>query len=507
MALMQRIGLGALVLVVVWNASWVVRTPAFPTLDGWTHLHTARMLLDGQTGGLYCPTPGLVPNQLGHWVLGGLQLMFPAMLAERLMLALIVLALGMGTLQVARAHGRSNGLLLLVLPFTYSHLLVLGFHNFLLGTGLALYGAAWWIQRQEVRTRQFVLLAALALLLFHAHTMALMVLCLLVCGHEVLALLDGRSSWRRAGAALLALLPALLLLAVFQLSQETSLGTVDRPAVLRALFDLRVVDIYHPAGEEKFNYALKVLLTATVATGLAWRLHAADASALRTWPAPRQNDLLLLLAGMLLGLSFILPDTTGYAGYITMRLHLLALLLLIGWLASLPLPAWVQWVPVVGILLMHNARLGHLAEEARATSYARDSLLEAAQHLPEGSVVLPYNVEDNWLLRNAASLLAVERRIHLLSNYEASNAYFPLQWCSGLPEAMRQELGGEPRCLDWLEDHVAQARWPVIDHIVVYGEALDTTRCGADALTTTLARHFEPGFTNRYARVFRRTAH
>lgn len=496
--------MAALLIMLLWNASWVVRTPAFPTLDGWTHLHTARMLVDGQTGGLYCPTPGLVPNQLGHWLLGGLQLLFPAMLAERIMLALIVLSLGVGTLLLARAHGRGNALILLALPFTYSHLLVLGFHNFLLGTGLALCGAAWWIQKQEVRTRQFVLLAALALLLFHAHTMALMLLGLLVLGHGALSLLQGRSAWRRLVTASLALLPALVLFALFQLAQHGTMAPVDRPAVLRALFDLRMVDIYHPAAEEKFNYALKVLLTGTVATALAWRVWAAEASALRPWFVPRQNDLLLLLSAMLIGLSFLLPDSTGYAGYITMRLHLLALLLLIAWLASLPLPGWLQWVPVVGILLMHNARLGHLAEEAKATTYARDSLLEAATHLPEGAMVLPYSVEDNWLLRNAASLLAVDRRIHLLSNYEASNAYFPLQWCNELPEAMRQELGGEPRCLDWLEEHVAGERWPAIDHIVVYGGALDTTRCGANALTTTLARHFEPGFTNTYARVFHR---
>lgn len=507
MSLQERVVQVGLLVALLWNALWVVATPAFPTLDGWTHLHTARMLFDGGTGDLYCATPGLVPNWMGHGVLGVLQLLLPAMVAERIMLALIVLCMGAGTWLLARTQGRTNPLILLVLPFTYNHLLVLGFHNFLLGTGLALMGAAWWTGRSRTRSVHALLLAVIGLLLFLSHTMAIAFFALLVVGHETLAWASGSGERKRTLHSLAGLLPGLVLLAMFQLAQEASWNPVDRQAVLRSLFDLRVLDLYHPPAEEKFNYALKVLTTGVFALSLAWRFFRMAGEQLRPVWHPGRRDLPLLAAGVLLLLSFLLPDSTGYAGYITLRLHLLAFLMMVVWVASLPVPVWATLAPAVAVLLLHNARWGYLGDEARASIPARDSLLEAAQFLPEGAVVLPFSMEDNWLLHNAASLLAVESKVHLLSNYEASNAYFPLRWCPGMPDALKQHLGGTNTCLEWLEPHVAEGRWPVIDHIVVFGREVDSSRCGAAALETTLARHFEPGFTNGYARVFPRKQH
>lgn len=219
--------------LMVLNGLWILTIPSFPTLDGWTHLHTARMLMDGQFGQLYCENPGMVPNQMGHWVLGLLLHLFSPMQAERVLLALIVTIMGLGAYALARAFARPNVLVLLVLPFTYGFLLVLGFHNFLLGVGLALLFAGIWLRSRRVGIVQYLLLLIATLVLYHTHSMAL-IFFLLLCGMHELAIATGFHSRTGAGwakgrfaplaAFVVTILPATVLFLRFSLTQENSWG-------------------------------------------------------------------------------------------------------------------------------------------------------------------------------------------------------------------------------------------------------------------------------------------
>lgn len=489
--------------LIALNALWVLWIPAFPTLDGWTHLHTARMLFEGAPEGVYCENPGLVPNRVGHIILGVLQTVLPGLIAERALLALIILGTGLGTWSLARSLGQVSPIVLLALPFTVNFMLVLGFHNFLLGVALAFGSAAWWMRAPRISWITFLILLGASVMLFYTHTTALALFFLLLGGHELLvvfskkdrtsALPGGR--WGSLLAVFVACLPALVLFLDFNAAQQASWGEVDRAANLRDLFDLRSLVLYHYGAEEKFTYAIKLLLVASALLSVFVRW---QNSGLRMVP----GDLALVLAVLLLVLYFILPDSSGYASYITVRLQWMALLLFIVWVAVQRIPL-VAAIPIVAMtLLAHQARNGYISQAMAPMADRIQQVSSIATSIPEGSVVLPINREDNWLLGHIPSLLAIERNVVFLDNYECGTGYFPYVWCSALPEQLGRHLGGGAGCLEWLPDHILQQRTPRIDRIVLIGHAGQPDHCRMSTLQDVLVRHYRKGATNPYATVY-----
>lgn len=495
--------------ILALNAVWVLVIPSFPTLDGWTHLHTARILMDGSLGDVYCPNEGPVPNRVGHWILGGLQLILPALAAERVLLVLIIGLIGFGTWYLAKAHGLANPLILLVLPFTWNFMLVMGFHNFLLGTALALIGAAFWIRTERPSRWHLLALAGWTLLLLETHATGLLFFLLITAAHAIQRQFVPNGSRRISlfGKELptlplffLACLPAVILLARFQLSQDAAWGQADPWNALHDLKELRPLLLYDGWDEGKFAYAMKLVLIGALVTVALVR----SQNGRRLMPALVPSDILLFLALFLFVVHPFIPDSTGSAGYITVRMQWMGLLLLCAWIGTQELRLAAAFVPLVVLLLVHQARLRYVRDTMAPLKEAQVKVLEAAQQLPEGSIVLPVSNEPIWVLGHISSLLAVERKVTLLDNYECSNDYFPLRWCPQLPEPMIMHLGGQDTCMGWLTEHVASGAWPVLERIVVLGTDSTDSSCRTAGLERVLAEHYTLSFSNGYARIHAR---
>jgi len=433
-----------------------------------------------------------------------LQLALPGLIAERILLALIIFGVGIGTYALTRAFGGRSPLVLLVLPFTVNFLLVLGFHNFLLGLGGALLLSAWWITRERPTWLSWSLLASAALLLFYTHTTGLVLFLLITGAHELYSFFKtmGRIvedppniRWRRGALFALACAPAIVLFLFFNASRSSSWGQVDHAANLRELFNLRSMLLLGHQ-EEKFNYAMKLILVGSLCMALVTRVGRE-----RVW-RPLYRDIPLFLGMALLVLYFLVPDSSGYASYITVRLQLMALILLVVWIASQPMPGMLALAPTVMVLLLQYARSQHLHHDLAPLAGPRDLLLDAAEKLPEGAVVLPISNEGNWLLGHAASLLAVQRNVVLLDNYECGTGYFPLVWCPGLPEPLHAHFANSERCLGWLPAYIESNTIPKIDRIVLFGYGQNTGSCAATDLRTKLAGYYKPGYANGYVQVY-----
>ncbi|MBK8499752.1 MAG: hypothetical protein IPL52_13285 [Flavobacteriales bacterium] len=491
-------------LSIVFNALWVLLPPAFPTLDGWAHLQTARILMDGPDGTFFCHNPGVVPNRLGYCVLGLLQMALPGLLAERVMLALIVMMTGLSVWMLVRAHGGAIWWVTLVLPFTYNVLLVMGFHNFLLGAALALAFAALWARQKRMTWTKTLLFVAGSLLLFYTHTLAVVVFFLLTGMHEVwvatgLSLREemrsSGSPWRSLLWYVVACLPAVVALLAFNTKQENAWGVVDPGAAFKSMREMGHMVLFGKYEEDPFISAIKWILLACLALVL-WRRLRIGAFMLRP------SDQLLAVAAVLLALAIALPDSIGYGSFLHFRLQLLGAICFIAWLAVQQAPVWLRLPPIVALLIVHGLRQHYIGERAGALAEVQTKVLEAADSIPEGSVVLPIVTEGNWLLGHVGSLLAAQRRITVLENYECDQNYFPLVWCNELPEPLYRHLMGHNTCLDWLEPHVAARASPAINRIVLLGYSVDTADCGHANAQRTLDRHFRKTFDNTYARVY-----
>ncbi|MEZ4791422.1 MAG: hypothetical protein R2811_15605 [Flavobacteriales bacterium] len=487
----------------ILNALWILWIPCFPTMDGMMHLQTAHMLFEGAPAGVYCENPAPVPNVLGHYIIGLLDMVFPALLAERTMLALILLITGLGAWALARSLGKVSPLILLVLPITVNLMLALGFHNFLLGVGTACLGAAAWFRVKQLGWPGLAGLLVITLLLYLTHTMALAMILILLGAYEGGILLGwkeragpfGHARWRNAGAVVLCCIPAVLLALRFSAGQETILSVVDHGKNLRDLIELRSLVLYHAIAEEKFTYSLKLLIMACGVLGAFghWRAHGLRLVI---------TDIPLVVAVGLVGIYFFIPDSIGFASFVSVRSQWIALLLFAVWVSLQPVPTIASLPVLVMIVLAHQARNGHYRSQMEPIAERCDLMLEISRTLDEGSVVLPVNSDDNWLLTHISSLLVAERDIVLLDNYECATGYFPYIWCPDLPKELVAHLGGKTNCMDWLPGYISEQRVPRIDHIVLFGYEEQVDHCRRGTLHTVLDRYYRKAASNRYATVY-----
>jgi hypothetical protein len=322
-------------------------TPVLPFIDFYAHVlrYYALSHVDGSAfASNYQPDWHLLPN-LGFDVLGtAIIAVIPPLLAARLIAGLIIVTLYASILALARVlHGRVP-LISIALAgiLVYSHILVWGFANFLLGLGLAVGGVAFWIASRDRPRRQLAVSAAFGLVLLFVHAFAFAVWGLILGAVELMLAADAgelrlRPLAVRAGRLLLlAVVPALLFLQMPTATSDEGVtqiganlaGYAEHGQLLARIMTeigrrldsfLRVAEAFSPP----LDWALGVLLWGTLAVGLVVGALRLDR---RLWVAAA---LVFLLIG-------IMPPSLFSVGHTDDRMPLVLLCLLAAGLSWQP---------------------------------------------------------------------------------------------------------------------------------------------------------------------------
>ncbi len=479
----------------------------FFTLDGWAHGANARLLSAVAAGdpafeGLVRINPRPVPNWGGHVLLALFQQLMPALWAEKLLMALLVVVQATGCARYVKAiSGRVNALIVLCLPALLGQVLVFGFYNFMFAMGVALWSAAWWLARRDDRWYQWPLLATAALLVYFCHGSGVpFFLLLLYCGTIAKA---GAPTSLRAwfvwlGPAI-ACAPAMLLLVAFDRGQGGSPVYLGGVEVFR-----RITHFTWLAPYDGYRERMHVLLfvaallsgTKSVVRG-RWRSFAVQDR--RWWP---------VFAGavVLFAASFLLPDDTGYASYVSLRTVSLAFLLLtVGLAAQRSVHPHLARAGGVLALLSLLVALRFMAAEGAQARVDRDVVLRAAERFKPGDVVLPVWRDDRWLYQHRADLLGLARPVLLLENSQNNKRYCPLVWGADLPEAFNKVAHYADPGYAGLRAYMRAQQMPIVDHIVLMGPQLDVEEPAVKMLCDLAdSLGFRQGFQERDVLVLSR---
>jgi hypothetical protein len=283
---------------------------------------------------------------------------------------------------------------------------------------------------------------------------------------------------------------------LFTGEQSAQWGSTSLLSNLYDLKNIRSLLLYSFIQENAFNAVIGALLGAFLLKG-AWDRLAAKA------PIGAPGDTLLAGVIVLLPLYFLVPDSAGYASYITQRLQLMMAFLLIAWIAVVTTPDRWTFALIVVLLAAHGLRLNYLSDLMSPFRQQRVALAEASQALPEGATVLPINFEPEWLRAHQGAELALDSRVHVLDNYECSMGYFPLVWRKDLPSPLYWHLmtATDRQCFAWLKDYVDAKVTPAMDQIALIGP-VDSASCKAQNVLPILAAHYRQTFDNGYVRVY-----
>jgi hypothetical protein len=429
----QLLFLALLVLHVV--PLWVF--PYFPSQDGPTHLENAVVLREYNRPDrpllrtFYTLSGDFDPNWFGHLALAGLMALVPPLTAEKILLSGYLLLLPLATRYALEGVRPGAGwLAVLIFPFAQHFLFHMGFHNFCYSLGVLFLVVGYWLRHADhFGTRQTLTLAALIVLLYFCHLVAV-VMALMLIGTLALGwtLLDRRP--RRLLGPAVAFLPALALGVAFLGRQGQAMRWEVAPPVLAMrLLDLEVLVSYFDLERlfSRLTFLGLAILTVLVLL-VRWRARLLE-----------KRDLLLAVVGLAVVAYLTAPSVLSGGSFVNTRLGLFVFFFLILWLGAHPFGPRLKRAVQATAAVIALALLGlHAWAYAEFSRYLAEYAAIEGQLKP-GTTVLPlyftHGLQAGRLgaakvgaFRHAAAYLTTRGDIVELENYEANTSYFPVRF-------------------------------------------------------------------------------
>ena len=412
----------------------------------------------------------------------------------------------------------------LIFPFTYSFLLLLGFYNFSVAIVFLLITLQYWIRESDrwpLSIRKIILLFVLMVFTYFSHVVVFVILLMLIgidlFFREILFArqkLNGLNTFFKKIGILIGVsfIPIMLLLFFITRASAGSPTYLERYELVAWLKNLRPIIAYNIEVEEvyttKIFYIIAVLLVVVGYTRINQIVQTVVSSQKsKFFPILKQNifssDSWVLAAFLVLALYFILPDSNGAAGFVSIRFGLLFFIILLIWVTSQPFPKWLVITAVVTVLFFHLKRERFYLSVLKDLNTIAVDCTDASKQIAPNSIVLPVNYSSNWLVGHFSNYLGIDKPMIILENYECGSGLFPLKWKeSSIPNTM---LGGltadQLPCLQWKSNIKNPAA--NIDYVFVLGNLdMKTDSCNT-VLKSVISKNYELIYSNNNCQLFK----
>lgn len=428
-----------LLLGIVLMSHWFFEDKWFMTFDGPAHVGNTRIMTslllhsNESIGQYYQFTDFPQPNWTGHFVMMCFSFFMEGAAAEKITLFLLLVLQVFSFRYFLRSFvPDSNANALLILPVSFGMFLYSGSYNFCYSLVFLLLSVGY-LQRhlRHLHLTHVPAVMALSGLTYFSHISALPVLALASGGLLLFHVFENKSmrdaaSWRiflqKAVWLAMAHLPFIVLVVMYQ----SKFGGdhyffLPFSEVLTFLLNGQSLVAF---GADDFFYT-------RIFTGLLYGMFVlvmfiriiSSAKLSRVF---YRHDVFLLLAFFLLLLIFVLPDSDSQGGMMTTRLMIFHYLFLLSWLCLHKNPWWTRLFFPLLVLVLTFFKAGSHSQQMNYQRIVADEVQHTAEFVSEGDVVLPINRGDHWLTVNHPLLLAADKAVVVIENYEVWHGYFPI---------------------------------------------------------------------------------
>ncbi len=498
---------------------WLVEY--FPTQDGPLHVENVLALMRHSASPLlqrwYEANWGAQPNWLTQAILALLLQAFSPVVAEKIVLTGYTVLFPLSFRTVLPRGSRGWWGALAAFPFVHAFPFHMGFWNFCYGLALALLAVGIWGRaRGRLGVGRFAALAAVAVLLFLAHTVAFagaaVALAASLAWRAGLSLRRARGSpdrrrrvlrgyALRAGTAVLAAAPGLALAAAWVFAHRGQ--STWRVPFLELAAKLAVG--YSLVSIDRRELFLGPLVVLALFVGVVHLLLARSTRG----PRLRPNDAWLVAAVAFGVLYFAVPDVVAAGAHVSDRLALFALVSVAIWIGTGAVPFASQRRAAVSLAAIALVALGVRFEKQVEISAYIAEFVSAKEAVERERVLLPlamtpvgprgdsgyglgYRVKP---FLHATGWIVAERGGVDLKNSQANTDHCPVRFPTDRNPfrtiaASTSRMESTPPCIDLRVPQTAS-----IDYVLLWGatrEALQTP-CGG-ALAMELTQAFEPVF-------------
>jgi hypothetical protein len=452
----------------------------FVSMDGAAHLYNARLIESLWNGNTFIEqffifNPEPVPNWTSHFLMAiGLKFLSP-ILVEKFIILLFLLGLPLSFRWLIKViKPKSTGLIYLIFPFTYSFVFALGFYNFCLALIPMFCALAIWMKDSgKPSWKRLLLLSGLMMLTFLSHVLVFACLGLAFASYFIIEYIfftfvrdiNKKESISQLSKKLLAfslaLIPSGLLFLNYLFKRPESLNPeyIESSKLLSDLVHIRSNISYNLGMESNYTFALFWVLALVVFIVILFKWKGYLENVQRS-----KGDFLLLTAGFMLVMYFLLPNSDRGAGIISVRMLWLFYLFLIAWIGTQRVKPKVALVISIVVLSLYVPRFAYYAKIQRNQNKEIKAIVQTAESLPKNSVIYPINTSANWLSGHFSNYLGILKPQVILENYEAGTGYFPLNWNPEKPD-FRTGLSLN-NCFNFTQDENAL----FIDYLFVNGK-------------------------------------
>lgn len=436
--------------VVLFTLLPVLATKYFITLDGPSHLYNANLIKELLLGknqlikDLFQFNPIPVPNWSGHFIMAFFCWLFPAFIAEKLLLVIYLVFTPLFFRRIVLFIAPENKwATYFIFPFLHNHLLYFGFFNMSLGITFMFIATSYFLKMGDsFSVKKILILCLLLFATFFSHIMLFLITIVLLTllalafvdlrkENENYILLNTNKFTNRILTLFIAALPWIILCAfyLFQIDSIEKQPRSDLSGLFKWIIDVRPLLTLCYCSDlivyTRLLFALFLFLIFTeIYLVIKRQIHFVNGKIAFTLALPSLSFIWLVFACVFLFFFLLIPN----AILLSDRLILLFYLFLVGWLALLPRPKWLQYLSVIIILWVHSYFVIYHIKNMKSTSKNVVKIEELAKIIEPDNLVLALNYCDNWLYSHSSGYIGANGAIAVMENYETALPWFPLKW-------------------------------------------------------------------------------
>lgn len=405
----------------------------FPSLDGPTHYHNALLIKEYLLGNEtvhshFVLTPFYIPNIFSHYVLAILFAAFSFKISVLLFFfSYYVLYLHAANYLLKSYKVKHSLLFTLVFSvFFYSHLLSLGFHNFMWSFVFLFYAIGFYNfklkHEVETKNKSYVLFFFVSTLLYYTNALAFLFLLLFLFLDFLISIKN--ISWKRIFKLTLSLLFPLILLLLFQFKKNPpSMGDTSSSnytELTNGLFKINCLINYASEGEKPYNTVMLYAIITLILSAFYVKI-------IRNEKTFISSDVFFVTSIFVLMLYYFIPDSAS-VGMMSMRLLHFFYVFLLLWLV-LQSNTFIKYLAVLVLFFTGLKKYSDTAPGSIAfLNQSAGEIIKGASVIKPNSDVIVFNRSKDWLHLHYAEYIGVEKPLLLLYNPEAVLGWFPLIW-------------------------------------------------------------------------------
>ncbi len=487
-------------LIALANAYPIYAHHFFPTLDGPSHLYNAHLIKELVFGNEFLKSfvqfnhfP--VPNWIGHLIMGVLTIIFPAFIAEKVLLLSYLIGLPFAFRYLIKTLSPKNYLAsYLIFPFCYSYMFFLGFYNFSIALIFLFFTLGYWVRiKDKLNYKRIFGLFVLITLTYFSH---ILIYGILFPTMLILLFIDETQKMIAKKEKILLYFQTLFYkvlvvficfgvtgYSAFLLFSNKPMSSNEYLPKAEMLRNIKVIEpiigFVQPDEAITTGKIFYVLIALTIIALLKRfiNLH------IRFRKTFKENikelacvfnkyDFWIFLSGTMLLGYFVLPNSDGWAGYFSLRILLLFFLFYIVWLGLQNIHKYIL-LGAICITLFYGFKL--ISYRDKIISSLSQTAMQCyypSKYIDNNSTVLTINRSENWLHSNFSKYLGTDKSVVILDNGECDQQYFPLVWNDKqLPKMIIDTSNSLSSCFPSKQISVSSNH--IIDYIFIMGR-LDT---------------------------------